>query len=1105
MISGAPHARAHAMKIACERCSAQYDLDENRIPPAGMTMKCPACLHTFVVRRDGIAVPPPPASPPERPREIELSAVDEEPASQAPTAPGLAIQRVGATTFTPDEIDLPAPVNKQRAVVDLPAPKAGPRSPAIPPPRPPTLPRHSPDTLRDQPIALSRPSPDPDEIDLPAPVDPNKHRDEIDLPAPKRAQPRLAHLDDEPPDLLAPKGRAPQVGISLDAPDPDDLIDGTDGGYGGPPGLELDAIDVVAPKKHDSAELPTPKIETTDVTPKPPPTDIAPKLQLRGPREPPPDFRPTAAPLPPKAPPEAEAEEKPRRRRGLLLVIAGVTVVLGGVGVALGVFTDFGAQLFHRGPSAVVEQQMNNARTLMGEDTLPGYRKASASLEALVTADPKLTEAEALAAQVHLRMARLGVSAEIKRADTLLGQLGDEKTAQLPDVQPDVQKARALRSLVGGNYNDARTKLNAILQKAPADAIALITLGWTELGAGDAAAADKAFTKALAAEGTRAAALFADGLAKERLGDGKGALDLYARALSRSPQHFGAAVAVARLSQPPADAQAQIEALVKERASNAGPRELADAWAALGTLALQSSRRDEAEDRLKRALQLDPDLAAARVSLAQVQCDLKHCSEAIAPLQKLVAAQPKNLGARLGLVRAQLETNAVTEAQATLAPALKDAPKDANVLYWQARALLAQPRPDREQAIARLKEATAANAKFIPAYVALSNALAGLGQSDEAVAALQKAQDQASDAPDLMLELGEAYLGLNRPGEAEQRFRAALGKKPELTAARMDLGLALEAQNKLAEAKAEYDKIDAKYPGVTERQARLAVKQGRKSDAAALFTQALSEGTPTAALRLAAGTLDLDPAVGPKLDEARKLAESVLAEDERSALGHLLLAQAEFAQGKVEDALPEARRAATLADIPEAHYLLGRVLEQLAKLDQAINEYNLARRAPVEGDASLGRARILVRMGATKDALAELTALARDPKLRAPALLLTGDCYADLQQADRARHAYQDAVKAAPDSGDAAFKLGRALHDAGRRHDTITQVERALKLGGDKAAWASEAYLLLGDAHREGKENAAAVKAYQRYLELAPADAPARKEVERNVSLLGGS
>ena len=122
----------------------------------------------------------------------------------------------------------------------------------------------------------------------------------------------------------------------------------------------------------------------------------------------------------------------------------------------------------------------------------------------------------------------------------------------------------------------------------------------------------------------------------------------------------------------------------------------------------------------------------------------------------------------------------------------------------------------------------------------------------------------------------------------------------------------------------------------------------------------------------------------------------------------------------------------------------------------------------------------------------------------AQALLLTGDCYADLQQADRARHSYEDAARAAPDSGEVAFKLGRAYHDAGRRHDAIAQLDRAVKLGGDKIRWAPEAQLLLGDAPLEGHENEAAVKAYKRYLELAPPDAPARAEVQKHIATLGG-
>jgi tetratricopeptide (TPR) repeat protein len=237
------------------------------------------------------------------------------------------------------------------------------------------------------------------------------------------------------------------------------------------------------------------------------------------------------------------------------------------------------------------------------------------------------------------------------------------------------------------------------------------------------------------------------------------------------------------------------------------------------------------------------------------------------------------------------------------------------------------------------------------------------------------------------------------------------------------------------------------------------------------------------------------------------MAESILKEDDRSAPAHLMLAQALLAQGHADEALPEARRAATFADLPEAHLALGQALETIGKLDQAVAEYQLARRPPVESEATLGRARIMVRMGATKDALAELTPLgahAKDPNLRAQALTLSGDCYADLQQAERARHAYEDAVKTGPQLAEPAFKFARALHDAGRRRPAIDMAERAIKLGGDKASFAAEAQLLLGDAHREGKENADAVRAYKRYLELAPPDAPARNEVTKQISILGG-
>ncbi|MGZ3429125.1 MAG: hypothetical protein ACXVCV_20880, partial [Polyangia bacterium] len=634
-------------------------------------MKCPACLHQFTVRRGGStapAMPKPPivlAPPPTpKPREIELSnfSDDEGPTPLPDAAPGMIAPN-------PDEIDLPAP--KHAATVhELPAPKAVSRAPAIPPPKPPETPPAAMARQRRPPptpaAASSRQSgPGPDDIDLPAPVDVSR-RDIIDLPAPKavgKSGPRPIELHEDEADLLAPKDRAPQVGISLDAPDPDDLPQtgslGDD--HAGPPALELDNIDVVAPKV-DRPELPAPKLETMDVAPKLETMDVAPRLETH-------DVAFKHASPPPPSPARAEAagsavatpavdkkaakaaaadedEDKPKRRWGrTLLMAAGVLLLLGSVGTALGLFTGFGQQLLRGKPNAQVEQQLMGARKQMADDTLGSYRKAALGAQALFENDPKLSEVAAVAAQAHLGAARLGLPSELKEADATLAKIVDEKAPELPDFQ----KAKALRSTVAGNFADARSKLGAVLAKAPADAGALVYLGWTELAAGDPSAADKAFGRALAAEATRAAALYGDGVAKERLGDAAAAQDLYTRALARSPLHFGAAVGAARTKPnvAPNAASDEVADLIAKRTSSAAPKELADAWATVGILAAKEGRSDEAEDRLKRAIGLDADNALARVALARVQCDLKHCSEAVEPLRKLVAAQPHNVDARL--------------------------------------------------------------------------------------------------------------------------------------------------------------------------------------------------------------------------------------------------------------------------------------------------------------------------------------------------------------------------------------------------------------------------------------------------------------------------
>src|SRR5688500_14508913 len=53
------------MDVRCEKCQTEYELDEARLKPGGVTVKCTNCGHMFKIRKRGTTHA---AMPVERPR-----------------------------------------------------------------------------------------------------------------------------------------------------------------------------------------------------------------------------------------------------------------------------------------------------------------------------------------------------------------------------------------------------------------------------------------------------------------------------------------------------------------------------------------------------------------------------------------------------------------------------------------------------------------------------------------------------------------------------------------------------------------------------------------------------------------------------------------------------------------------------------------------------------------------------------------------------------------------------------------------------------------------------------------------------------------------------
>ena len=39
------------MDVRCEKCQTEYELDESRLKPGGVTVKCTTCGHMFKIRK----------------------------------------------------------------------------------------------------------------------------------------------------------------------------------------------------------------------------------------------------------------------------------------------------------------------------------------------------------------------------------------------------------------------------------------------------------------------------------------------------------------------------------------------------------------------------------------------------------------------------------------------------------------------------------------------------------------------------------------------------------------------------------------------------------------------------------------------------------------------------------------------------------------------------------------------------------------------------------------------------------------------------------------------------------------------------------------------
>jgi tetratricopeptide (TPR) repeat protein len=253
-------------------------------------------------------------------------------------------------------------------------------------------------------------------------------------------------------------------------------------------------------------------------------------------------------------------------------------------------------------------------------------------------------------------------------------------------------------------------------------------------------------------------------------------------------------------------------------------------------LAARQQKQVEVEiTEFQKAVELDPNSAAAAVNLGEAYMEKRDYGAAIPPLKHAIELSPdlpladqllgfallsqgypaeaiphlEKVGALDALAIAQIETGQLASSVANLNAVLAKRPNDPDVLYYLGHAGGLLSKTAIDTLIAKFPDSARSHQALAENYFALR-------QMPQAEKEYLEALRFRPDLPNLHLELGQVYANTAQWPKAEAEFRVEAQLQPGKAEAAYRLGNALLQQGQPKEALAELKRADGLRPEMSE-------------------------------------------------------------------------------------------------------------------------------------------------------------------------------------------------------------------------------------------------------------------------------------------------
>lgn len=473
-----------------------------------------------------------------------------------------------------------------------------------------------------------------------------------------------------------------------------------------------------------------------------------------------------------------------------------------------------------------------------------------------------------------------------------------------------------------------------------------------------------------------------------------------------------------------------------------------------GGVWLMSRKSPNAVTYLEQALKAQPEDLSLNLLLAEALGEHGMAGRGAKLMRAYLARHPGTLDARLELALLLVKEHEFNEAKKLLTdiPAKERTPL---VDYYHAKALAGMER--KAEAIPLLRRSVRGMPDFVEALAELAFLLEQEGELREARSTYEKLAKFQFSPQDVSVRLVNLSLRLKQPEKALQYINQGPDTIPfKLTAVTM--------------------LMDARHYLQAERLLKqLTTREGAPDDVYLLLADLSYEQRRD--LNMALSWLDKIPAGSPIAVRARLLRVQLLAE-----------------AGKPDAALALARE--SHKDFPRAAELRDVEIRLLARQKQMDEALAAARKAAAEWpdntDLAFLLGSLLDENGKKQEALTVMEDILKKQPDNFQALNYVGYSLAEEnRELDRALQLLTRADALAPDQSYIIDSLAWALFRAGKAEEALTKIRRAVSLEGPVDATIWEHY---GDIARHLGHTAEARRAYQKALDLKPANADALRQ-----------